>query len=396
MSRFARPATGVVIVLLLVAAALVALQGDDKKHLTAYFPTTISLYPGAQVKVLGVRVGTVDDVAVEGTKVRVAMTYDAEENLPADVHAVIVPPSLLGDRFVQLTPAYTGGAALPEAATLNTDRTSVPLEVDETYRSLDQLAKALGPKGANKSGALSRLVSATADNLKGNGAAFNSTMRELSDAVATLEQSSPDIAGTVTNLASVTKNLAGNDGQLRTMVTTLTSVSTELNGQRSDLRGAVRGLDTALAELGGFVRKHRPELARTIGSLTKTTGTIAKHREDLAEVLDIAPLAVNNLAHTNQPLNWDPEAPGAVAPSARTGAVTARGHFLNDLDSQLGHTMTALCGQLPAEHQRQLAPLCTALRQAGGDLGQVLTQAATEEHSGPSADLGELLLGGPR
>lgn len=396
MTRLARPASGVVIVLLLVAAVLVIARGNDEKRLTAYFASTVSLYPGAQVKVLGVRIGTVDGVTVDGTKVRVEMTYDAEQQLPPDVHAVIVPPSLLGDRFIQLTPAYTGGPALADAASLPTERTSIPLEVDDTYRSLDDLAKALGPKGANKSGALSRLVSATARNLKGNGKAFNATMRDLSAAVGTLEQSSPDIARTVTNLASISTNLAGKDDQLRTLVTTLAAVSTELNVQRTDLRDAVSGLDTALSELGGFLRKHRPALAKTLGSIATTTGTVAGHRKDLAEILDIAPLAVTNLAHTNQPENWDPDNPAAVPPSARTGAVTSRGNFLNDLDTQLGHTMTAACGQLPPEHQRQLAALCSALRQAGGDLGAVLTEAATTENSGPSADLGELLTGGPR
>lgn len=402
MTRTTRWATSVIVAMLLVVAVLTITRGDGDKHLTAYFPTAVSLYPGAQVKVLGIQVGTVDAVAVEGTRVRVDITYDSEQTLPAGVHAVIVPPSLLGDRFVQLTPAYTGGAALPDAATLPTERTSVPLEIDDTYRSLDQLATALGPKGANKDGSLSRLVSATANNLDGNGAAVNATVRKLSGAIATLEQSSPDMAQTVSNLASVTSNLAANDNQLRTLVTTLSAVSTELNGQRTDLRSAVKGLDTALAELSGFVRKHRPELAKTIGSLAKTAGTVAKHRTDLAEILDIAPLAVSNLANTNQPQNWDPDAPQQVPPSNRTGAVTARGNFLNDLDTQLGHTMTALCGQLPAEHQRSLASLCTALRQAGADLGDVLMRAvnpAAEDGrppADPAANLGDLLLGGQR
>lgn len=403
MTRTARRVSGVVIALLLVAAVLTVVRGGNgDQHLTAYFPSTVSLYPGAQVKVLGIQIGTVDDVTVEGTKVRVDITYDAEQTLPADAHAVIVPPSLLGDRFIQLSPAYTGGAALPDAATLPTERTSIPREIDDTYRSLDQLAKALGPKGANKNGSLSKLVSATAHNLEGNGEAVNATMRDLSDAIATLEQSSPDMAKTVSNLASVTSNLAGNDDQLRTLVTTLSAVSTELNGQRADLRGAVTGLDTALEELSGFVREHRPELKRTLSGLTKTTGTVAEHRKDLAEILDIAPLAVSNLANTNQPQNWNPDAPQQVPPSNRTGATTARGNFLNDLDTQLGHTMTALCGQLPAEHQRSLSPLCGALRQAGADLGDVLMRAANpaaedaRPPADPAANLGDLLLGGQR
>lgn len=396
MRRFARPAAAVMVALLLTAAGLTVVSGNGEKHLTAYFPTAVSLYPGAQVKVLGVQVGTVDDVVVDGTRVRVDMTYDGEQTLPDGVHAVVVPPSLLGDRFIQLTPAYTGGKALPSTATLPAGRTSVPLEVDDTYRSLDELAKALGPKGANADGSLSKLVSATARNLKGNGAAFNTTMRELSGAIATLQGSSPDIAKTVSNLASVTTNLASNDGELRTLVKTLASVSTELNGQRGELRAAVDGLDTALGELGTFVKKHRPELAKTIRGVTKTTRTVAKHRAGLAEILDILPLAVSNLANTNVPQNWDPDRPELVPPSARMSAITARGNFLNDLDTQLGHTMSGLCGQLPAEHQRTLAPLCTALRQTGTDLGAVLNQAAAGETGDPAAGLAALLLGGQR
>lgn len=399
MVTTARRLSGIVVVLLLVTAGLtISFGGNGDKRLTAYFPSAIRLFPGAEVKVLGVAVGRVEDVAVEGTKVRVEMTYDAEQALPANVHAVIVPPSLLGDRFIQLTPAYTGGPALPDGASLPTERTSVPLEIDDTYRGLDQLAKALGPTGANKTGALSELVSATADNLKGNGAAFNATVRDFSDAIATLKRSSPEIADTVTNLASVTSNLAANDRQLRTLVTTLSSVSTELNGQRTSLASAVETLGTAAQELDGFISKHRPALAETLGALSKTTGTVARHSEELAEILDVAPLAVSNLANTNVPQNFDPAAPGRVPPSARTSAIHARANVLNDLNTQLGYTMTAFCGQLPAEHQRALAALCGALRAAGADLGAVLMRAANPAGSDgrPPTDLGELLLGGQR
>ena len=36
------------------------------------------------------------------------MSYDAEYDVPADAKAVIISPAIVGDRYVQLTPVYTG------------------------------------------------------------------------------------------------------------------------------------------------------------------------------------------------------------------------------------------------------------------------------------------------
>jgi phospholipid/cholesterol/gamma-HCH transport system substrate-binding protein len=383
-----------IVVVLLALSALTLINDDDRKHLTALFSRAVSFYPGAQVKVLGVPVGEVTNIRVEGTHVRVDIAYDSERALPANVHAVIVPPSLLGDRFVQLTPPYTGGKALADGATVPLARTSVPVEVDETYRGLNDLASALGPEGANRDGELAQLIKAAAAGLKGNGRQLNTTLGDLSGAVDTLAAASPDMTGTITNLSKITKNLSANDSRIRTLVKTLAAVSTELNGQRTSLRKAVTTLGDALDDLGGFVHEHRPALATAIKRLARTTGTVTRHRADLAEILDVTPLAIANVYNVNVPQNWDPRHPDRVRRDARTGALNARGNTTADLATQLGHTVTALCGQLPADQQRQLAPLCGALRQAGGDLGLVISGAVAGEP--PSTSLADLLVGGPR
>ena len=58
---------------------------------------------------LGVSVGTVDKITPSGTDVVVEMVYDEDVNLPEDAEAVIITPSIVGDRYVQITPVYTGG-----------------------------------------------------------------------------------------------------------------------------------------------------------------------------------------------------------------------------------------------------------------------------------------------
>ena len=71
-----------IIVALLVAAAVVMFQGEERKTLTAHFPRTVSIYEGSDVRVLGVPVGTVDTVTPSGTDVVVTMSYDAEHQGP--------------------------------------------------------------------------------------------------------------------------------------------------------------------------------------------------------------------------------------------------------------------------------------------------------------------------
>ena len=61
------------------------------------------------MRILGVNVGRVTAVIPEGNSVRVEMEYDAEVDVPEDAKAAIVTPTLVADRFVQLTPAYTEG-----------------------------------------------------------------------------------------------------------------------------------------------------------------------------------------------------------------------------------------------------------------------------------------------
>ena len=68
-------------------------------------------------------------------------------SVPADAKAVIISPSIVGDRFVQLTPVYKGGRVLADGATpRHQDRTAVPLELDQIYPSLDDLDRRARPE----------------------------------------------------------------------------------------------------------------------------------------------------------------------------------------------------------------------------------------------------------
>ncbi|ABL80231.1 MULTISPECIES: MCE family protein [unclassified Nocardioides] len=336
-----------VLVILLVAAALTMFRGEDHKTLTAHFPRAISIYEGSDVRVLGVPVGKVDTVTPSGTDVVVTMTYDADLKLPADAKAVIIAPSIVGDRFVQLTPVYTGGDVLADGATLAGDRTAVPLELDQIYSSLDDLTVALGPTGANRNGAFSDLLETTAENFGGQGAKFHQTIQDFGKLSQTLDDNKEELFGSAQELEGFIGTLARNDKTVRKFNDSLSQVSTMLSGERQELSASLQHLATALGQVSDFVKENREVLGSNISGLNRVSKVLVKRRSELDGILDSGPLALNNLA-----LTYNPQA-GTLDTNANLGEV------FNQVESD---PSTFLCGFLSQADTS--GALCDLVQQA--------------------------------
>ncbi len=272
-----------------------ALSDDEPLRLTAHFDRTVGLYENSDVRILGVKIGKVVDIVPEGTTVRVEMEYDPEYKIPAGAQAVVIAPSIVSDRYVQLTPAYTTGPLLEDGADLGMDRTAVPVELDQIFQAVDRLNVALGPEGANKDGELSDLLSVSADNLDGNGQVLNDTLGDFATAVETLSNQRDDLFGTVTNLQDFTTTIANSDATIRRFNTDLADVAAQLEGEKEDLALAIRQLSVALGEVSTFVRDNNDVLTANVSDLADITGTLVNQKAALEEFLDTAPSALSNL-----------------------------------------------------------------------------------------------------
>lgn len=301
------PAVLVVIVLALLAAAVVlTIPRNGSTTLTADFPRAVSLYAGSDVKILGVTVGKVDAVDPTGTRVAVKMSIDGKYKIPADAKAVVISPSIVGDRFVQLTPVYTGGPQLPDGAKLGLDRTAVPLELDQIFGSITDLTTALGPEGANKPdqngvGALTRLLDSTARNFGGQGVQFNQTLKNLAKFTKTLADNKDNFFGTLSEIETFTQSLAANDDVVRRFNDSLAQGANLLAGERQDMAKVLQNLSTALTEVKGFVQDNRDVLSTNIKELNKLSTVLVKNRDALNESLSAAPVALDNLALAYNP-----------------------------------------------------------------------------------------------
>jgi len=301
LSGFTRIMAMLAVMAVVVALALVLLPGQDKNYVTASFPRTVSLYEGSDVRILGVPVGEVESVRPSGTDVEVTMWYDAKHKVPEDAQAVIVSPAIVGDRYVQLTPVYTGGVVMRDDAEIDEKSTSTPLELDEVYASIDDLTVALGPDGANKGGALTRLLDTTARNFAGQGEQFNQTIRDLGKFTGTLDNNKEELFGTARQLERFVSALAENDQTVRAFNQSLASAADLLEGERDDLAAALKNLGVAMRSVSSFVRENREALTENIEGLKSVTDILVNQREALKETLNVAPLALNNLFLTYNP-----------------------------------------------------------------------------------------------
>jgi phospholipid/cholesterol/gamma-HCH transport system substrate-binding protein len=328
--------------------------GGTQKHLSAHFARTVGLYKHSDVRVLGVRIGEVTSIKPEGTTVRVEMTYDGKYKLPADAKAVVVSPSIVSDRYVQITPVWRSGQALPASFDLPPERAAVPVELDQIYSALDQLNKDVGPNGANRRGALADLLHVSAQNLNGNGQLLNTTLGDLSQAISTLSTSRADLFSTVDNLQSFTTTLAASDRTVRQFNADLADVAGQLSGERQSLATAIRELSVALGEVASFVRDNKANLTANVKDLGSVTGILVKQKRALEEFIDNSAVALSNLQ-----LAYNPKSGTLDTRDDTGGQTTPQG---------------VLCGLLSAAGQKCPAGLAAAAPTVGNDptLGGIL------------------------
>jgi phospholipid/cholesterol/gamma-HCH transport system substrate-binding protein len=286
-----------------ITGGVLASSGPGSNTYTAYFTEAIGVYPGSGVDILGVRVGAIDSIQPEGKQVKVVMSVNAGIPVPSGADAVVIVPSVVADRYIQLSPPYTTGPQLANGGIIPASRTATPVEIDQIYASITKFAHDLGPNGVNSKGALSGVINTGAQNLQGNGKAFGTMIQELSQLYQTLQGSQGNFFGTISNLEKFNTMLKTNDSQVRTVQNQLAQVSSFLAGDRQELSGALDELATALGQARSFISNNRSALKSNVTKLQALTRLLANQRASLAEALDNLPLAADNFLNAYDPAN---------------------------------------------------------------------------------------------
>ncbi|WP_459545490.1 MCE family protein [Nocardia sp. X0981] len=268
----------------------------------AIFATATAIYPGDDVRVSGVKVGTIAAVEPRGTAVEMTLRVDRGVAIPADAGAVIVAQSLVDSRYVQLTPAYRGtGETMADGAVIPLERTAIPVEWDEIKTQLTRLATELGPDAGRATGPAGRFIDSAADALAGNGDKLRRVLAQLSGVGRILANGSGDIADTIANLQVFVTALRDSNVQIVQFQNRLATLAGVLSASRSDLDAALANLSVAVGEVQRFVAENRDRAVEQVGRLADVTQNLVDNRGELEELLHVFPTSLANFYNIYNP-----------------------------------------------------------------------------------------------
>jgi phospholipid/cholesterol/gamma-HCH transport system substrate-binding protein len=345
-------------VVLAIVLAFVGFQLYKKltnNTVVAYFPAANALYAGDRVQIVGIRVGSIDKIEPAGDKMKVTFHYANKYKVPANASAVILNPTLVASRTIQLEPPYQGGPVLANNAVIPEERTQVPTEWDQLRDSVANVVSKLGPTKEQPKGPFGDIIESYADGLAGKGKQINTTLNSLSRALTALNQGRGDFFAVVHSLALFVNALHQDDQQFVALNTNLAQFTDRLTHSDTDLANAIQQFDGLLSTLRPFLDKNRDVLTHDIDNLGTVTNTVVQPEplNGLETGLHVLPTLAANLSEIYHPSH------GAVV------SIPAIPNFSNPMQffcsmiqagSRLGYQESAeLCAQY-------LAPILDAIK----------------------------------
>jgi phospholipid/cholesterol/gamma-HCH transport system substrate-binding protein len=288
-SRLLLPALLATLALLTSSCSLIG-GGGDTYSVTVVFSRAVSLYKQSQVKVLGLPAGKVTDIRTEGATIVVDIEMNKDIPIPADAKAAIVPQSLIGERYVQLFPAWTkGDKRLKDGAVIPLERTRVPIEPDQALAALKEFLDTLDPKGVG------RLIENAADDLEGNGAQLGDALGGLSDLTATLASKDEALGRIMDQLDEFSATLVTRESQLGEILDLFATTTAVLAEERQNLEGLVKNLASVAEDGVDLVATNAAELQRDLDVLGRTLRMVVANLDSVEQLLDAGPLLVSGL-----------------------------------------------------------------------------------------------------
>ena len=349
--------------------------GGDTYTLTASFPRAVSVFPSSDVRVLGLPAGEVTEVEIAGDQVVITMEIPEDIAVPVDATAQIVPQSLIGERYIQITPAFRNGMEAAEDGD-EIARTITPVEPDEALASIKEFLDSLDPEG------LGDLVDNLDEGLRDNGEALNDTLGSLSTLVATFAENDDVLVRIVESFDQLTATLVTREAQLGEVLDAFAEASQVLADERENIGALVAGL-ADLSQSGlRLVGEHSGALRQDIQTLADAAATIDANLSSVTLLLEGGDLLSTGIL-------------GAFNPEAR--AIDLRNNFsplvtdvVDVLLGQLG--LPPICLPVPVldctvlEGQAEAATPASVVAASSTPVGSLMTLLGSATDAAPEPD----------
>jgi len=311
MSFLTRHAVGVTLTKSLVFALVTVLAtlalastirnsaGGPTDEYVGVFADATSLNKGDDVRMAGVKVGTVTSVEVADDRVaRVRFTVAENAPLGAGARALLRFRNMVGQRYIALEPGDVNGRRLAPGHVFGLDATEPALDLTVLFNGFQPLFRLLDPDDVNT---LSAQIVAV---FQGEGATVEGLLESTASLTSTLADRDQVIGELVTNLSSVLGVVQERSSQLDTTLVTLQQLVSGLAEDRTTIGSTIEGLSALSESVAGLLEEGRGPLRRSIRGLGDLSEVLANNETVIERSLRVLPTKLERIGRLTSYGSW--------------------------------------------------------------------------------------------
>jgi phospholipid/cholesterol/gamma-HCH transport system substrate-binding protein len=302
----------------------------------ADFTDAAGLVPGEEVRVAGIKVGTVSDITLGHQMV--VVTFDVKGvRLGDDTRAGIEVKTLLGQHYLSITPA--GSGSLPGGTTIPLARTSTPVNVVPAFEQLATQAQQIDTHE------VAAAFDALASTLHSTAPQMTETLRGLSRISESVTSRDNEIRALFERTSQVSGIVAARDQDIAALLTDTDTVLAELNRRRQTITQIIDGTGALARELSGLVSDNQAQLRPTLTKLNDVLAVLRKNRANLDDALRVGEVYAREFVNVGGSGRWfdsSIKAPDGIALCTTGGT----GSLPGPLDALLGSILSQIDGQV--------------------------------------------------
>ena len=246
-----------IVITTLATSVLVATIGNlsfsGKKEYQAEFVDATGVVKGDDVRIAGVKVGSVEEIeVVDRTRALVTFTVEEGTELNESTHAAIRYRNLVGQRYLSLTQEVGDAEALDEGDKIPVERTSPALDLTVLFNGFKPLFQALSPDDVNK------LSYEIVQVFQGEGGTLESLLGHTASITQTLADRDQVIGDLIDNLDYVLDHVADRDDQLSSLITSFRTLVSGLKDDREAILSSLDGISALSVQTADLVKGIRP------------------------------------------------------------------------------------------------------------------------------------------
>ena len=274
-------AAGLLAIALLLALAFNAsslpLIGGGTDY-SAAFTEAGGIRPDDDVRLAGVKVGTVTAVDLEGAHVRVDFTVtDDTVRLGSLTGASVRMKTLLGEKYLALDPR--GSGRLDAGAQIPTDRTVSSYDVVNAFQDLTTTTERIDTDQ------LARSLTVLATEFRDSPTYVRSTLDGLSRLSRTVASRDEQLSSLLQHANRVTGLLRSRTEQVGTLIRDADALMVELAKRREEIRALFTNTSALAQQLTGLARDNRAQLKPALDELGRTLALLQKHDAELQQTI---------------------------------------------------------------------------------------------------------------